>query len=362
MTNRILVDITHPAHVHFFRNAVDLWSADGWQVMITAREKDICLQLLDEYGYEYVCLGKARRGLVGLMLELAERESKIMGVIRRFKPDVVCSIAGTFNVHAARLAGIPDVIFYDTENATISNLISYPFATAICTPAAYNLDAGRKHIRYEGYQELAYLHPNRFVPDPREVQAAGVQPDEPYSVVRFVGWGSGHDIHLRGFSVAGKIALANLLARFGKVVITSESPLPGPLEQYRLRTPPTKVHHLLAFAQIVVGESATMASEAVQLGSPAIYVSPVGRGYTDEQERRYDMCYSFHDEQTALAKCSELLERPTLRGEWQAKRQRLLSEKIDVTAWMVRFVRQMVSTGGDLNRIEYEPGTFRAHA
>ena len=48
MAYRVLVDITHPAHVHFFRNAIDLWKDQGWQVLITARDKDICLQLLDE--------------------------------------------------------------------------------------------------------------------------------------------------------------------------------------------------------------------------------------------------------------------------------------------------------------------------
>lgn len=359
MPHRILVDITHPAHVHFFRNAIDLWKAQGWQVLITARDKDICLQLLDEYGYDYVSFGRARLGVLGLMRELVYREGKIMGVVRKFKPEAVCSIGGTFNVHAAWLARVPDVIFYDTENATVSNIISYPFATAICTPVAYKYNVGRRQVRYEGYHELAYLHPNRFKPDPDIVREAGLEPTEPYSVVRFVGWTSGHDVNLRGFSEAGKERLVNLLANHGKVVITSESPLPASLERYRFRISPTKIHHLLAFAQLLVGESATMASEAVLLGTPAIYVSPVGRGYTDEEQRKYDMCYTFHNEDQALTKCADLLSRTNLRSEWQDKRRRLLSEKIDVTAWMVRFMQQIIEVKGDLDKIDYEPGTYR---
>ena len=329
MTYKILVDITHPAHVHFFRNAIDLWESQGWHVMITARDKDITLLLLDEYGYEYNCLGKAQRGILGLMKELAERESKINTIIRNFKPDAICSIGGTFNVHAAWLAGIPDVIFYDTENATISNNISYPFATAICTPTAYKANVRNKQICYEGYQELAYLHPNRFTPDPDVVSELGFDSNTPFSIVRFVGWTSGHDIRHHGFSEAGKMNLVDLLAKKGEVIITSEGPLPPSLEKYRLGISPIKIHHLLAFAQIIVGESATMTSEAVLLGTPAIFVSPVGRGYTDEQETKFDMCYTFNNEHLALEKSAELLSRPKLKAEWKEKLKVLLSEKIE---------------------------------
>ncbi|MGD0002767.1 MAG: DUF354 domain-containing protein [Anaerolineaceae bacterium] len=359
MTYKILVDITHPAHVHFFRNAIDLWRTQGWQVMITARDKDIALRLLNEYGYEYTCYGKARRGMGGLLSELLEREVKIWGAIRRFKPDAICSIGGTFNVHAAWLRGVLDVIFYDSEIATVSNAISYPFATAICTPNAYKFDIGRKQIRYQGCHQLAYLHPNRFTPDPAVVREAGLQPNEPYSVIRFVGWNSGHDINRRGFSGAGKEKLVNLLANYGKVVITSEAPLPSSLEKYRFCISPTKIHHLLAFAQIIVGESATMTSEAVLVGTPAVYVSPLIPGYTDELERKYDMCYIFQDENQALEKSSELLERPNLKSEWQEKRKKILSEKIDVTAWMVSFMQQIIEKKGDLDKIDYEPGIYR---
>ncbi len=42
---RILIEITHPAHVHFFRNAIDIWKSQGHEVAVTARDKEIVLEL-----------------------------------------------------------------------------------------------------------------------------------------------------------------------------------------------------------------------------------------------------------------------------------------------------------------------------
>ncbi len=59
----ILVDIIHPAHVHFFKYAITLWREQGHKVSITARQKDIAIDLLDRYGFDYIDLGRAGQGL-----------------------------------------------------------------------------------------------------------------------------------------------------------------------------------------------------------------------------------------------------------------------------------------------------------
>ncbi|MFW9998329.1 MAG: hypothetical protein ACFFD4_40195, partial [Candidatus Odinarchaeota archaeon] len=62
--------------------------------------------------------------------------------------------------------GVPVYVFYDTEHATISNLLAYPFATCIYVPRCYRKQIRWRHVRYSGYHELAYLHPKYFKPDP----------------------------------------------------------------------------------------------------------------------------------------------------------------------------------------------------
>ncbi|MDQ7035295.1 MAG: DUF354 domain-containing protein, partial [Anaerolineae bacterium] len=131
---RILFDITHPAHVHFFRNAIRQFQAEGDSVLITSRDKDITLQLLDQFGFDHKCLSVAKRGVIGLGIELSERGLKLIREIQHFKPDVATAIAGTFIVYGCLLHRIPTVVFYDTEHARVSNAITYPLASAVVTP------------------------------------------------------------------------------------------------------------------------------------------------------------------------------------------------------------------------------------
>jgi uncharacterized protein len=339
MKNRILVDISHPAHLHFFRPAINIWQKRGTELIIVARDKDITLQLLDEYGLPYVCLSKARKGVIGLGIELIEHEGKLLSIIRKTRPDVLLEIAGTFIVHAGILTGTPSLVFYDTENAKLSNAITYPFATHVITPNCYQGNIGKKQITYEGYQELAYLHPNHFQPNPNILSEMDIHPDEKIIVVRFVAWESGHDVMLKGFSMDGKRTLVKELCKHGRVIITSENTLPPDLEPYRMKIAPSKIHHLMAYSSLFIGESATMASESAILGVPFIFVSPVGRGYTDEEEKVYKLGYTIDpkEEEKAIDLAIKLI-RDMDRSAWQVKRQIMLDNKIDVTAWMVKFV------------------------
>jgi hypothetical protein len=118
---KILIDIGHPAHVHFFRNAISLWRQAGDEVLITSRDKDVTLRLLEEYGLAHRCLSRSRSTRWSLGIELLVREYQLFWLARRFRPDVMSAIAGTFMVHVGRLLRIPTVVFYDTEHAHLQN-------------------------------------------------------------------------------------------------------------------------------------------------------------------------------------------------------------------------------------------------
>jgi predicted glycosyltransferase len=275
---RILIDILHPAHVHFFRNAISALTEVGHDVLVTARDKDLTLRLLDLYRIPCTCISREAKTKAGLVRELVSRNWRLLKLVKREKPRVLASIGGISTAQVGFLTRTRNLIFYDTENATLSNLLSYPLATEVITPICYRRKVYGRHVTYPGYHELAYLHPARFTPDTQVLVDSGIDPTEPYSVIRFVSWKAVHDVKARGHSPEEKLRLASTLERHGKVYITSESPLPAGFDKYRLPISPEKVHHLLAFARLFVGESATMASESVILGTPAIYVDAVGRG------------------------------------------------------------------------------------
>jgi predicted glycosyltransferase len=332
---RLLIDLQHPAHLHFFRPLVTRLQKEGHQVRLTGRDKDILAKLAAEYGMDVEIFGRARKGVWNLGRELICRQWRLLGIVRGFRPDLIMAIAGTYVSLVGRLLGVPTYVFYDTEHATLSNLLSYPFASCVYVPRCYRKPIRWQHRRYNGYHELAYLHPNYFTPDKTVLDEVGVREGEVFSIVRFVSWEAAHDIGLSGLSPEAKKRAVEELSRFGKVFISAEGPLPAALEEYRFPLKVGRLHHLMAFASLIFGESATMASEGAVLGVPAIYVDPVGRGYTDEQEREYGLVFNFSPERqdAAIAKAKEILAGyPS--AKWHSSGKRLLQDKIDINTML----------------------------
>jgi len=336
----VLVEILHPAHVHFFRNAITEWKARGDEVLVLSREKDVANQLLDAYGIPYESISRLGRSKPSLLGEMLVRDVRMLGRALSFEPDVLVGIMGVTIVQVGRLMGKPAVVFYDTENAKLTNAFTYPLAHSVCTPECYQAKVRGRHVTYPGYHELAYLHPSRFTPDREVVRRGGVDPDTPYFIVRFVSWQASHDVGEAGFDLAQKREMVAELARHGRVLVSSEGELPRDLEPLRFSAPVHEMHHFIAFSRMLVGESATMASEAAVLGVPAFYIADTGRGYTDEEQERYGLVWNFkrRDSNRALETIRELVARPGLAAEMAVARSRLLKERIDVTEWLVRYV------------------------
>jgi len=335
---RYLIDLQHPAHLHFFRPVIARLEAEGHQVRITARDKDILVNLAAGYGIDINVFGTARQGIFNLGKEWIYRQWRLNKIIREFKPDMMMAIAGTFISLLGKLRHIPTYIFYDTELAAISNLLAYPFATCIYVPRCYRKKIRWQHARYNGYHEIAYLHPNYFKPDVSVLKEVGIEPGEIFTLMRFVGWGAGHDIGRSGLTTPNKIRAVKELSVYGRVFITSEGALPPELDSYRLRLEVTKIHSLMAYAALIFGESATMSSEGAVLGVPAVYIDPVGRGYTDEEEREYGIVFNFtHQQQEpAIEKAISILsayqkKNGEQREKWKNIGKKIIQDKIDVT-------------------------------
>jgi hypothetical protein len=196
-------------------------------------------------------------------------------------------------------------------------------------------------VTYPGYHELAYLHPARFTPDPTRLPAFGLHEGERYFLLRFVSWQASHDKGEVGLTDDRKRRLVALLAPHGRVLISSEGRVPPDLEPLVLRGPLVDVHHLMAYAQMIVGESATMASEAAVLGVPAVFIATTSRGYIDDQERRYGHVRHFTEDQfePAMDAIGALVASGP-REVGAAARTRLLADKIDVTAWMIDYIER----------------------
>ena len=145
--------------------------------------------------------------------------------------------------------------------------------------------------------------------------------------------------------------------------ITSEKPLPEEFEKYRISVSPEKMHDLLYYATLLYGESATMASECAVLGTHAIFCDFAGRGYTDEEERDYNLVYNFKldesSQENSIEKAVELLQDPALKTKGREKQKRLLNDKIDVTAFMVWFIENYPQSVAIIKRNPYLQEQFK---
>lgn len=342
---KILIDIGHPAHVHFFKNFIWRMREKGHEFVLSAVNKDIALTLLNRYDFPYINLGGYGRSLIGKIVKIPLLDYKLYQAVRALRPDLCMGLASFRAAHVAAVLGTRCVLFDDTEKGRAEVALYRPFTDYVCTPSCYKGDLGPKQIRYPGYHELAYLHPIRFTPDPTILRKMGLTETEPFVIIRFVGWQAVHDIGHTGLSFQTKKQAVEAFSQHAKVFITSESPLPPALEPYRITIPPEEIHHALTYATLLYGESATMASECAILGTPAIYLDNDGRGYTDEQEQVYGSVFNFtespEDQQRSIEKGIEILATPDVKRVWAEKRERLLGDKIDVTAWIMDFVEKL---------------------
>lgn len=336
---RILFDIGHPAHVHFFRHPIAALHGAGHQLMVTSRRKEMAAELLDELAIEHrVLSGLGRHGLASLAAELLQRNVALARVVRAFRPQVLAGVGGTFIAHVGAVLRVPSLVFYDTENATAQNAITYPLAGCVLVPRCYQGWLPRRHLRYAGYHELAYLHPRYFRPDRARALAAGLAEQGDTFLLRLVSWQASHDVAERGWTAAVLQRVVERLQAAGRVLISAEAALPAALEPLRYRGPVGDIHHLMAGCRAVIGESATMASEAAVLGVPAIYAARTGRGYTDEQEQRYALVTNLRQvhADAIIAAVEQVLATPAC--VYAQRRQRLLDECVDVSAYVVRCI------------------------
>lgn len=335
----ILIDIGHPAHVHFFRNAITVLRQRSHKVVITTRHIPIAETLLKAYDLEYTVISRKRTSAIGLGLELVEHSAKLIPILLRNKIDVCASIGGTFMVYAGMLCGCKRLVFYDTEIATASNRITYPFASKIITPDVYPDNIGPKHVQYHGFHELAYVHPDYFTPSPAVLKKYNLSEGDSFSIARYISWEAAHDIGLNPLSLEDKNTLINMLTKRGKVLLVHEDPCPAEFAELNIKIDPQDFHHLLYYASCCVTEGATTASEACLLGTPSLYLNPVSRCYIDTMSDYGILEKAAPGEDVAL-KLEALLTRFPSKEISMAKSDQIVNSHCDVTDLIVNQIEQ----------------------
>jgi predicted glycosyltransferase len=311
---KVLLEAHHPAHIHFWKYVVRALQADGHAVLMIGRDRDVMRRLLEVYDWIPAEIPKRRtKNNRFPLFEMLQRQWAVARAIRRFKPDVVASLMGSYT-QCAKLLGVRNVIFTDSEFQHFNHRIAHPFADEIHTPDCFYKDLGPKQRRYAGIHELSFLHPSVFELEPAVLARNGLGGERGYIVIRLSAWNTLHDQKQVGIGARIYGFVEQYAADYQILISAEEGRIPPGLEDYVHPIRAEDFHQILAHASFVLSEGASTAAEAACLGIPCVYInSTEQRGYLAMLEERYAIVESFREAEAGLAAAEKRLA--GLRGQ-----------------------------------------------
>ncbi len=341
---KIIIAIGHPAQFYFFKNIISKLVSNNNLVKILVTDKDILKKLLEEYGFDYTVIAerKNREHLPNKAIKIFQSTIQLYKFVNSYKPNLMIGSL-TQPAYVSLLKRIPYIFVGEDDIAytLLQGAITYPFVSQILAPAPTNVGIFKyKKIGYSGYQKLAYLHPNVFSPD--KTCLNGVDFSTPYYLIRLVNLSAYHDAGIQGIPDKVLDRLIGFLDKHGVVYISSENPLSKKYKKHQIPTKIKDIHHLMCFAKIYIGDSQSMAVEAAMLGTPSVrYNDLAGKiSVLEELEQKYGLTVGIKtaDTEKLFTVVNNMLSDPKLKKNYLQKRNNMLADKIDVTAFMVWFI------------------------
>ena len=271
----ILFDIGHPAHVHYFKNLIINLKKYGHEITVVARNREIIFELLEYYKIPFISRGKGSNSIIGKLFYMIIADLIIISTAIKSKSKLFISFSSPYAAQSSFFLNKKHISINDTEHTDkIHKLFTYRFSKFILTPKSYLNNLGSKQYRFKNIMEGFYLNDKVFKPDNSIFNDLKIKRNQKFVFIRFVSWDAHHDLGQSGISIDVIKKIINLLLNKNfKVFISSEENIPKSLLNYKINIKPNKIHSVLYYSSLFIGESATMASECAYLGVPAIYVN-----------------------------------------------------------------------------------------
>jgi uncharacterized protein len=338
---KILVDIGHPAHVHYYKNLLMLLKDRSHSYLVVARERDVVFELLAQYKIKYYNRGGGSDSRFGKLFYMMGANIYIFKLAYKYKPDITLSFSSPYLAQTAYFLRIPHIAMNDTEHTDkMHKVFTYPFSSEILTPVYYGNDLGFKHKKFNSFVESLYLSKPYYHPEDSIYYLLGIKTNDEYAIIRFVSWHAHHDFGHSGMDYDTKIEIVRILSKSYKVFISSESELPDELNSYAINIPAHRMHDALNYASIFVGESATMASESALLGVQTIYVNSLPlMGYL-KTESEYGLLKYFSSSDGLVEHIKNMLIKPNSKVLLRRRRDKMINSFIDPVQFLVWFLEK----------------------
>lgn len=293
---KVLLEAAHPAHVHFLIPIGDALRARGDDVALAVRDKDVTRDLAEATDIDVLLpprSGTAWKrlpsGRVRQIAELAVRVRWLRKVVRRGRFDLVVT-RNPSGVIAGWLARVPTI--FDTDDGRAAGIhfsLARPFASVITTPELLTEDLGPRQRRYPGLKASVFLHPNRFRRDATVRQRYGIEDGDSLVVARFSANTASHDAGVRSVEPAVIEDIVRRCSELAHVLVSVEGRQSVIVPSRQSSTlsssvpvQPRDFLHLLAGADLHVGDSGSVTIEAAVLGVPTVRIADTRRSIITE--------------------------------------------------------------------------------
>jgi uncharacterized protein len=340
----ILIYLAHPAQYHFYKFIVRDLQRNGHTVKMVIKSKDILETLLQEDGVPYEnILPEGRKGKnSGMFLSMLKRDVRLLIIARKFKPDILLG-SDSCTAHIGWFIGKPSISFGEDDFAIIKKLAwaMLPFTSVIISPGVCKMGPFiNKKVPFEGYMKLAYLHPHVFTPDRNVISGFSTGK---FCIIRTAKLSAHHDGQIRGLDKTILEKLIPALESKGMTIfMDAENPMEESFTKYAIKLPKNQFHQLIAFAELVISDSQSLSVEAAILGVPSIRFNDFAGKISvlEELEHTYGLTFGISpdDPEKLFLKLKELMDMKDRNAEFQQRRKKMLSEKIDVKAYIVWFI------------------------
>ena len=341
---KYLFFFVHPSKFHVFRNTINALKERGHQVDILITSKDVLEELVQEEGWTYTNIFPEGRKMKNVPSYISSGINFFRTIYRLKKytkgKKYDLFITDDLLVYIGKWRKVPSIVFCDDDISIVKQFsLVLSKANHILSPEITDLGKfNNKGIGFSGYKELAYLHPNHFIPNINIVK--GFNPElSPYFILRLVSLRAYHDVGMKGLSNEQVKKLIKLLSGFGKVFISAERELPDEFEEFRLKIDSKDIAHALNFAQMFIGDSQTMTSEAAVLGTPAFRCNDFAGKISvmEEKETKYGLSFNYppFNFEEMYNNIVTLLNTENFKETFQERKGKMLSEKIDLSSFMI---------------------------
>lgn len=338
----VVIDIIHYPHINFYKNAIKIITEKSidLHVILRPRGKLISIFRKECPDIPFILVGDHRKTILGKIFDMIERDIIFINYLRKINFDAGTAVGGVNITHASKFLAKPSIIFTDDLEYKLQYYLYSPIATHIILPKSIPAD-GERFLKYNGFKELAYLHPNHFSPDKKALRTYNLNPYE-YIFIREV---SNKSLNYRKTKM-GQLSkiLDHIKEKKLKILISIEDK--SLIDLFKdhciiLKEPIEDIYSLMSYALFAVSSGDSMARESCLVGTPAIYTG--GRDMAVNNELIKRSCMFKVEDEKEIKKTIDYIIENNIKEEVQNKiNQAIRTEWVDTTEVIIDVLMGML--------------------